>query len=169
MNVYFFKLANDIKIDKNSLPKAVLEHCKKPESFAAAEALIKMGAENLHYNEKKKPLADNCFVSVSHCEDMVAVCTSDKNIGIDIERIDYSRDLQKIVKRFYRGQEVLEFEKSPTAECFFKIWTMKEAYSKITGEGVGDVFAGFDVFALENYNFTTEFIGEYAISVCEEK
>ncbi len=169
MNIYFFKISNEIEINKDNLPKAVLEHCTKAESFAAADALIKMGAQNLHYNEKKKPLADNCFVSISHSGDMVAVCTSDKNIGIDIEKIDYGRNTDKIAKRFYHGQELTEFENEPTAECFFKIWTMKEAYSKITGEGVGEVAKGFDVFALKNYTFTTEYIQDYILSVCEEK
>ncbi len=168
MNIYFFKMTDNFSIDKTILPKSVLEHCKKDISFAAAKALMDMGAENLHYNDKKKPLASNCFVSVSHCKDMVAVCTSDKNIGIDIEYIDRNRNLEKIANRFYKGQELEIFHETPTAECFFKIWTMKEAYSKITGEGVGDVFAGFDAFSLANYQFTTEILGEYAISVCEE-
>ncbi len=168
MRVYFFEISSETKTDEENLPKAVIEHCKKIESFAAAEALIQMGAENLHYNDKKKPLADNCFVSISHSGNMVAVCTSDKPVGIDIERIDYDKNVAKIAKRFYHGQELDLFNANPTAEQFFKIWTMKEAYSKITGEGVGDVFAGFDVYSLDNYNFTTDFIGEYAISVCEE-
>ncbi len=169
MKVCYFNISDDIQIEKDKLPENVLEHCKKRESFLAAQELIKMGAENLHYNEKKKPLADNCYVSISHSGDMVAVCTSEKPIGIDIEKIDRTRDLNKIANRFYHGKELEFWEETPTAELFFEIWTKKEAYSKISGEGVGEVFKGFDVYGLNDYIFETEIIGEYVLSVCEMK
>ncbi len=169
MKVKYFNISDDIQINKEILPENVLSHCKKRESFLAAQELIKMGAENLHYNEKKKPLADNCYVSISHSGDMVAVCTSDKPIGIDIEKIDKTRDLSKIAKRFYHGKELELFRENPSAELFFDIWTKKEAYSKISGEGVGEVFKGFDVFELNDYAFETKTLGEYVLSVCEIK
>ena len=98
---------------------------------------------------------------------MVAVCTSEKPVGIDIEKIDITRDFGKIANRFYHGKELEEFKANPTAELFFEIWTKKEAYSKIGGEGVGEVFKGFDVYSLDDYVFETEIIGEYVLSVCE--
>ncbi len=168
MNVYFFKISEDTKVNKDTLPQNVLDHCKKTESFAAAQALIQMGAKNLHYGDKNKPFADNCYVSISHSNDMVAVCTSEKPIGIDIEKIDGTRDMKKISKRFYHGKELEYFNNNPTAECFFEIWTKKEAYSKIGGEGVGEVFNGFDLFNLEEYEFHSEEVNGYMISVCEK-
>ena len=168
MKVYFFDILEQEEINKEDLPQSVLSHCKKKESFAAANALIQMGAQNLHYNEKNKPLADNCYVSISHCENMVAVCTSEKPVGIDIEKIDFDRDVNKIVNRFYHGKELEIFKENPTADTFFEIWTKKEAYSKIGGEGVGEVFKGFDVFSLEDYGFQTENINGYMLSVCEK-
>lgn len=168
MIVKYFNISDDIQINKEILPENVLSHCKKRESFIAAQELIKMGAENLHYNEKKKPLADNCYVSISHSGDMVAVCTSDKPIGIDIEKIDTTRDLSKIAKRFYHGKELELYRENPTAELFFEIWTKKEAYSKISGEGVGEVFKGFDVFSLSEFDFQTENVNGYMLSVCEK-
>ncbi len=168
MKVYFFQISDKTEINKVNLPKSVLEHCKKTESFAAAEALIQMGAENLRYGEKNKPIADNCYVSISHSGNMVAVCISEKPIGIDIEKIDYERDIGKIAKRFYFGKELETFNSAPTPEVFFDIWTKKEAYSKIGGEGVGEVFKGFDVFDLEDYDFQTEEINGYMLSVCEK-
>ncbi len=169
MKVNYFNISDDIEINKEILPEAVLSHCKKKESFLAAQELIKMGAQNLHYNEKKKPLADNCYVSISHSGDMVAVCTSDKPIGIDIEKIDRTRDMSKIANRFYHGKELELYRENPTAELFFEIWTKKEAYSKINGEGVGEVFKGFDVFELTDYVFETKIVGEYVLSICEMK
>lgn len=168
MELYFFDVNKVNNIDKENLPFAVLSHCKKKESFAAADTLIKMGVQNLHYDEKNKPLADNCYVSISHSKNMVAVCKSENPVGIDIEKIDYDRDLKKIAERFYHGKELELFRENPTAEIFFEIWTKKEAYSKIGGEGVGEVFKGFDVYSLEDYSFETEKIGEFMLSVCEK-
>lgn len=169
MNIYYFDIREQGEVNKENLPQSVLSHCKKKESFLAAQALINMGAQNLHYNEKKKPLADNCYVSISHCEHMVAVCTSDKPIGIDIEKINTKRDLDKIANRFYHGKELAYFKENHTPETFFEIWTKKEAYSKIDGEGVGEIYKGFDVLSLEDYSFETKKIEDFMLSVCEMK
>jgi phosphopantetheinyl transferase len=168
MEIYIFDIHKINEINIENLPEAVLSHCKKKESFLAADALIRMGAENLHYGDKNKPLADNCYVSISHSGNMVAVCKSENPIGIDIEKIDYDRDLKKIAERFYHGKELECFRETPTAEMFFDIWTKKEAYSKISGEGVGEVFKGFDVFSLDGYTFETENVNGYMLSVCEK-
>lgn len=169
MKVYFFDIREQGEVNKENLPQSVLSHCKKKESFLAAQALIQMRAENLRYNEKNKPLADNCYVSISHCEYMVAVCTSEKPVGIDIEKINSDKNLDKIANRFYHGKERLYFQENHTADVFYEIWTKKEAYSKIGGEGVGEIFNGFDVLSLENYTFETERIENFILSVCEMK
>lgn len=168
MKLYFFDISKQDEPDKENLPQSVLTHCKKKESFSAAKSLIQMGAENLSYEENGKPVADNCFVSISHSKNMVAVCTSENPVGIDIEKIDYDRDIKKIANRFYHGKELELFNENPTYELFFEIWTKKEAYSKISGEGVGEVFKGFDVYDLDDYTFETEKIGEFILSVCEK-
>ncbi len=167
-SVYFFEI-DKTEYDKNALPQNLLDHCKKKESIVSALALIDMGVENLSYQENGKPVADNCFVSISHSKNMVAVCKSDKPIGIDIEYIDSTRNLDKIAKRVFKGKEIEAFENDHTAECFYEIWTKKEAYSKISGDGVVAVMNGFDTHSLDNYEFSTEIVGEYAISICEQK
>ncbi len=166
ISVYFFKLSDKTEYDTTSLPENVKKHCKKKESIAAASALLSMGVENLHYDERNKPLADNCFVSISHSRDMIAVCKSDKPVGIDIEFMATDRDYQKIAKRFYKGKELEYLNTSPSTATFYEIWTKKEAYSKISGQGAIEIFDGFDVLNLEGFEFQTEIIGDYALSVC---
>ena len=166
-SVYFFNLTKKAEYDKSLLPQNVREHCKKPESIAAATELLNMGVENLWY-DRNKPMADNCFVSISHSGDMVAVCTSENPIGIDIEKIDTKRNLEKLSKRVFKGQELEAFEQNPTPEQFYEIWTKKEAYSKIDGQGVNEIMKGFDIFDLQNYEFHTEIINDYVLSICEK-
>lgn len=167
VSVYFFKLSDKTEYDANLLPANVKEHCKKKESIAAATALLSMGVENLHYDEHNKPFADNCYVSISHSKDMVAVCKSDKPVGIDIEFMSADRDYQKIAKRFYKGKELEYLNTHPSATTFYEIWTKKEAYSKISGQGTIEIFEGFDVLSVDGYDFQTEYIENYVLSVCE--
>lgn len=144
------------------------EHCKKKESRAAAAALHCMGVENLTYEPNGKPVARNCYVSISHSGDLVAVCRNDNvPVGIDVEKMT-ERDFNKIAKRFFFGKEADEFNANPTAETFYKIWTCKEAYSKIDGKGTLEIFNGFDIYSFADCDFQTDFAGEYAISICEK-
>lgn len=166
--IYVFDLEERKEWTWWALEGAPEEHCKKPESRAAAVALHHMGVEGLTYEPNGKPVAKNCYVSISHSGDHVAVCRNDDvPVGIDIEKMT-ERDFSKIANRFFRGKELELFNETPTAEVFYEIWTKKEAYSKILGTGVGEVVKGFDVFSLANYEFQTDYVGEYAVSICEK-
>ena len=161
-SVYFFNLTEKTEYDKSLLPQNVKDHCKKPESIAAATELL-----NLWY-DRNKPMADNCFVSISHSGNMVAVCTSENPIGIDIELINEKRNLEKLSNRVFCGKELETFKNNPTPEQFYEIWTRKEAYSKIDGQGVNEIMKGFDIFDLQGYEFTTEIVNDYVLSICEK-
>lgn len=166
--IYVFDLEERKDWTTRELDGARAEHCKKRESIAAAVALAYMGVEDLTYEPNGKPVARNCFVSISHSGGHVAVCRNDNvPVGIDIEKMA-ERDFYKVSNRFFRGKELEKFSENPTAEVFYEIWTRKEAYSKILGTGVQEVVKGFDVYSLANYEFETDFAGEYAVSVCEK-
>lgn len=62
------------------------------------------------------------FFSISHSEDYIAICFSDYNCGIDIEKI-VQRDFLSIAKR-------MKFE-SKTLEEFYADWTKYEAVYKL--------------------------------------
>ncbi len=166
--IYVFDLAERNDLTKWEFDGTIADHCKKPESIAAAAALHCMGVEDLTYESNGKPVAKNSYVSISHSGDHVAVCKNDFHpVGIDIEKMT-ERDFNKVAKRFFHGKELEKFNSNPTAEVFYEIWTRKEAYSKILGTGIGEVVKGFDIYSLENYEFKTDFVGEYAVSVCEK-
>lgn len=165
-SVYFFNLTKKTEYDKSLLPQNVQEHCKKNESVAAATELLNMGVENLWYNQNK-PMADNCYVSISHSDDMVAVCKSDNPVGIDIEKINITRDFEKIAKRYFHGKEKEVFENNPTADTFYDVWTKKEAYTKIDGNGVIEIQKGIDILSIENHQFQTEKVNDYMLTICE--
>ena len=110
--IYVFNLEERKEWATRELDGAIAEHCKKPESRPAAVALHCLGVEDLTYEPNGKPTAKNCYVSISHSGNHVAVCRNDNvPVGIDIEKM-VERDFSKVANRFFRGKELEEFNKS---------------------------------------------------------
>ena len=104
---------------------------------------------------KNSPL----FFSISHSENVVAVAISEREVGVDVEKL---RNVRKgVANRFFTGSEA-EYAGSD-AERFFEIWTKKEAYAKAKG---GMIYA-IDCNMLEKEFYTEDFDG-YKIAVYEE-
>jgi len=102
--------------------------------------------------EHGKPYAEDLSVefSISHSGDMVVCAVDNKPIGIDIEQIR-PIDL-KIAKRICTDEELLylfghaatkqDFTYTEDTEIltrFFKLWTAKEAYGKLIGNGLASI------------------------------
>jgi phosphopantetheinyl transferase len=76
--------------------------------------------------------------SVSHTEQMVAVAiSSDVNVGVDVESVD--RELSDTVMAAFRHrQEDASTKTLPDTQNireFIRLWTLKEAYTKMLGVG----------------------------------
>ena len=97
-------------------------------------------------NGKPYVEGENVFFSVSHSGNMVLCGVSDSPIGVDIQKIDnFNHD---IIARFFGKNEqraILSMKDNDAKKnMFYKIWTLKESYSKMTGEGLGG-FRKFEV------------------------
>ena len=77
------------------------------------------------------------YFNMSHCRKAVAVAVGDEPVGVDIEEIcPFDKELAQRVL----SEDELEFvthSDSPAVE-FTKLWTLKEGYLKMTGEGLVD-------------------------------
>ncbi|MBO5909141.1 MAG: 4'-phosphopantetheinyl transferase superfamily protein, partial [Clostridia bacterium] len=102
--------------------------------------------------EHGKPYAKDLSIefSISHSGDIVVCAVDDKPIGIDIEQIR-PMDL-KIAKRICTDEELLylfghaaieqDFCYTEDIEIltrFFMLWTAKEAYGKLVGNGLASI------------------------------
>lgn len=148
----------------------VFEYCesnKKGHLASACEELARLGAENISYLPNGKPVAENLFVSISHSNGRCAVCVSEKEIGIDIEKIAY-RDFDKIVRKIFGEKEREYYGNNKSPQVFYEIWTRKEAYSKISGDGIRDIMKATDTFLLDGYEFKTQIQGGFVLTVCEK-
>lgn len=131
---------------------------------AVGESMIKIA-------ERGKPYVESgVFFSVSHSRNIAAIAVDTKEIGLDVEQIvDVSR--MKIADRFYHPSEraYVTAAEDPL-RAFSEIWTRKEAYLKMTGEGIASDLTAFDTTSspLQEQLFTSAVEG-YCLSVCSEK
>lgn len=154
--------------DRSLITPQMLSHCKRDESIFSALTLTEMGAVGLYYDKNGKPLADNCFVSVSHSGSLVAVCLGDLPLGIDIERPVERPNRLNIAQRLFKGKELLYYYNNENLEGFYTVWTRKEAFAKIDGQGLSKIKKGFDTYSLTDVTFKTHCCDDYIVSVCEQ-
>lgn len=93
------------------------------------------------YGEKGKPYFknSNIYFNLSHSEDYVFCVFSKQEVGVDIQyRKPIAND--RVVKRFFAEAEQEAWEQCSTMEeketLFYRLWARKEAYGKLTGEGI---------------------------------
>ena len=97
------------------------------------------------------------FVSMSHSEEKAVCAVSEKEIGIDIERIKpinsalIDRVCTRNEMRYVMpqiGEKAATIENRAVLERFYEVWTAKEAYFKKMGTGITDL-KSVDVTSLE--------------------
>lgn len=90
----------------------------------------------LSRTENGKPFfenADSFHYSLSHSKEYCALAVDDLPIGCDIQ---IKRDMNKektIAKRFFTESESKLCDEQ---DLFYRMWSMKEACSKLTGDGI---------------------------------
>lgn len=85
----------------------------------------------------KPYLEDNPFYfSISHCKGLVIVAVGDFEVGADCEKIR-PHDLRVLERVANEDEKQRIMASSDTEREFFRLWTMKEAYVKMLGIGIG--------------------------------
>lgn len=125
--------------------------------------------------------ADMPYFNLSHSGDYVALAVSDEAVGIDIQKkVSLS---EQIAKRFFNAAEAAMCEDiqcdTEKADMLCKLWTIKESYIKLTGEGLRCPLDSFLVSLEESaiYSQTKEILAyfyvfeveEYWCSVCSQR
>ena len=130
------------------------------------------GNPEFGYGEHGKPHIvghPEIHFSLSHCREAVACAVGSRPVGIDVESVHrYSESLARYTMNDQELQLIAEAARPEVA--FIRLWTMKEARLKLTGEGINDhlkeVLADADA-----YNYTTVECLEhgYIYTLCEER
>lgn len=84
-----------------------------------------------------------CF-SISHTKNCVVCAVGKIPLGIDAETV-CPKDYSRVAARMFTDNEKVTADKG--AVEFFRIWTMKESFAKMVGEGIFDTSRDFDVLS----------------------
>ena len=77
---------------------------------------------------------------------LIGIC-SDGEIGVDVEKVSAERGLEDLVaSHFSTGERMVldGLEGGDWVDCFYRVWTLKEAYLKAEGVGLIDALAGIE-------------------------
>lgn len=94
-----------------------------------------------------KPEVDGIFFNLSHSGSIVICATGGREVGCDVEQI--GKAPEGVAERFFCPSEAAYVNACMGAERdhrFFRVWTMKESYIKMTGEGMKLAFDHFEFF-----------------------
>lgn len=141
----------------------------------------------LDYRENGKPYLkgrQDLFFNLSHSGEFVLCAIGNQEMGVDIQKMQESQSRRKIqdavAKRFFTKEEVYHIQ-SEDASVFYRYWTAKESYLKMTGLGMMQELDSFfvelsgqriyDLEKPEREIFLREYFAlpEYAITVCSQK
>lgn len=141
--------------------------------YGSSPASIRIGAAG-------KPEVDGIFFNLSHSGNIVICGTAEKEVGCDVEKIVEAPE--GVAERFFHPSETAYVNTCVGEERdhrFFQIWTMKESYIKMTGEGMNLAFDRFEVLSdsgkvrrdgkLLSCRIMEYEIPGYKVSVCTEE
>ena len=107
----------------------------------ALQLLVALGGEGwtIEIDARGKPVARGAsvrHVSIAHTGNIVAAAASAVGpIGIDVEYRDPDRDLNRLALAAYGPAECRAVTRYGVS-AFYRIWTLREAISKATGDGM---------------------------------
>lgn len=124
------------------------------EAFTAAHALTRAMLSEVtgkpstawrfvEDNNGRPEVASSCAppglrFNISHTRGVVACVVAYRAVGVDVESADHMPDL-RIADTVFAPEEALVLKSAPPAlqrVLFFRLWTLKEAFIKATGEGL---------------------------------
>ena len=101
--------------------------------------------------------------NISHCRRCICCAVSDRPVGIDVEEAQFDPEFARAVLSPQELERVLDSD-SPQME-FAVLWTLKESFLKMTGEGVKDDMKEVLRGAVADFRTERYPEGGYAISV----
>lgn len=138
--------------------------------------------EKLTYGSEGKPQAENIHFNLSHSGNLVICAVSGKAVGCDIEKT--GKEPEGVAEHFFHWKEVQylqKFQEPERSKMFFRLWTWKESYVKMTGEGLKLPLQEFEILPegkkirvrrrgeILPCHIMEYHVPEYQVSVCAEE
>lgn len=109
---------------------------------------------NFGYQDNGKPFLKNSEVqfNLSHTEGLIACSVARRRLGIDVEKVARGEEAERrsnlLAERYFTATErkfLLSQDRASRSAGFFRLFTMKEARIKASGEGLSLPLADFSV------------------------
>lgn len=136
-------------LEKNTTSKELLNKVLKENNIQ----------DEIIYNAYGKPYLKNnaLYFNISHSGIYTALVISNKEVGIDIEKITIR---EKVIDKICNSEEKKLIK---TADDFTKMWVIKESYVKYLGIGLS--YGLQNVNTLSINNFILEKIDDYYLAI----
>lgn len=164
------------KVDRVKMPASKRESLGAGLLFKYALSDINQECllDNIKEGKNGKPEFDtdaSVFFNLSHSNEMVMCVLSSKPVGCDIQST--ARGDVKIAKRCFSDEEKNYIYENPADEKqmrdrFFRIWAMKEAYTKLSGEGIQKEFRTFNVLDCDGFFVEGDIIADKEVDSIAE-
>lgn len=166
------------KIQKSRQKKSRMQSMGAGLLLQKVLALYHMDKATLSVGEYGKPQMEGLQFNLSHSGSLVICAVSDKPVGCDVEEL---RKAPKGVAERYFSENEKEYLNHFCGEdyetAFFRLWTMKESYVKMSGEGMGVPLGAYEIVVDEEVNILRDgeiqdcYMSEvavegYIISIC---
>lgn len=126
------------------------------------------------YGENGKPYFKNYpwHFNLSHSGEYILCVMSEHEVGVDIQQERPLKD-DRIARRFFSEEENRALAACETKQerqkLFYRMWAFKEAYGKLTGQGIAAVLAQCNSESLREYIIEEYQVKDYQIAVCKWK
>lgn len=152
---------------------------KQKQSLGAGLLIKKYVGEITSHNKNGKPQNKDIEFNISHSGKYVVLTTGTEPVGVDIQLMQ--RGKKHIAPRFFTLDECVQIDQSYDPDkTFTELWTLKEAFLKCIGSGIGKDLKKFTIH-LDNgnikitnnidrnfYYFKEYSVSGYQLSVCSE-
>ncbi len=106
------------------------------------------GAFSIGYREGGKPFlreGEGLFFNLSHSGDYVCCAVGREETGVDIQV--HTKVRQSLPERFFTQEDNRRLKEAGTEReaLFFRMWSIKESYLKLTGKGIWAGLSSFEI------------------------
>lgn len=102
-------------------------------------------------DKNNKPYLENTIglkFNISHTEGLVLLAFSKREVGIDVEKINYKFEFKDILENCFTRDEIINIDNNIIS--FYRYWTAKEAYLKCDGIGLIRNLKEIEIISFEN-------------------
>ena len=169
-NLILIKAYTDKLLEENLLPYLTKEEIIKSEDYKSEIAkinylasrailnltlkgLLEKGINDLRVKRDKnnKPYVENTLglkFNISHTEDLALLAFFKREVGVDVEKINYKFEFKDILENCFTKDEIINIDNNIIS--FYRYWTAKEAYLKCDGIGIVRNLKEIEIISFEN-------------------